>query len=516
MIRRFLIVLFLGVFLSNALPFGVRAETMSPNMAVQVCGAYRYDVERVIDGLLIKVTDGARVRSLFHRDVSADYGSQKTSVISGCDGISLALVEYDLIERYSHNETVFVIDPSGREPQRKNVGIVTKNANTTIDPEVFVPEHETERLKSFLSHPRMEQPVANPSLVYKKHIQVEKVDFLNDRRYAAFAQDGRVVYGTASSNWNTTVALDSRVCANGTTYVLYAKMFANGETEFTSTYPSNQYLIERSGKGHRTLIPIPYVQDAWRSLDTYPGVPELGRCFGEHVGLFFDKKILIVSPQTTSIDYLNPRTSLDTYAPEPSSSDQVSSRIMNLQDIRVSPAGYWIPGRILRGNEGVRGSGAILLLNTQGSVTRLRPAYYRDMRQYPVDTQMNFFLDPQGGKNTTVQLILPGSDAHGDEVESYHEETNGIYHEVARNDAHWQKRVYTKYPFTPLYVSADKGGLTIKSHFLKQPMLLHGLPNTPYSLQWYRVGPLELDGTRKVWYAFSVNGNTQTWFAVVR
>src|SRR3989344_2965829 len=117
---------------------------------------------------------------------------------------------------------------------------------------------------------------------------------------------------------------------------------------------TKQYLIERSGKGHRTLIPIPYVQDAWRSLDTYPGVPELGRCFGEHVGLFFDKKILIVSPQTTSIDYLNPRTSLDTYAPEPSSSDQVSSRIMNLQDIRVSPAGYWIPGRILRGNEGVR------------------------------------------------------------------------------------------------------------------------------------------------------------------
>jgi hypothetical protein len=345
-------------------------------------------------------------------------------------------------------------------------------------------------------------------------VQPEKSDLLHSKQYAVFAQNGAELRNT-SSNWNTTVALDSRVCANGIAYVLYEKQFAEEDTE-TSAYPAKQYVIERSGEGRRSIVPIPHVDGDWRDPDRSLEAPLFGDCFDRNVGLLVNGNIVMITPHDSHVDYRASDRTMTTYQYETGESSEGPYQYRHDYTIRKADYGYWIPGRIYRTADSVEGSADISFLSAGGSSFKRKPVFFRDIRQYPVNTTMTFLLDPQDYLKVIVELSVPSTVKDQSDTVTYFKETNHVYQETTKEGLSWETPFPWDNRFTPLYVSAEQNAIVVKSYFFEQSLMLHAFPGRSPVLQWYRVGPLERDGTRKVWYAFTVNGHTQTWFAVVK
>ncbi|MFH1077773.1 MAG: hypothetical protein V1745_00610 [Patescibacteria group bacterium] len=395
--KRFLITLVI-VATSGLLGASSRAETTAYNQDTQTCGAYTFEVTRLVDGFFFRVTDGTRLRTIFHRDPyqpSSVY-SNTSAVVASCttDG-ALAIVDSHSA-KYSIQKTISLLDPRLDPLQIKQFGSQTtvQRFGDLQDAVTTIPAERATDVANLLAMPTMPWTIDRTGLVGKKRVAPEASNILNDRSF--FVHDGGdgIERRLADSNWNSTMAVDSVVTDTGIAYVLYVKHFAASDTP-TSTSPSVQYVIERSGDGRRVLIPVPHVADDWKNysnLWTSGGV-RLVTTSGDDAALLVGTRVTMVTGQTSFVDALDPAT---------------STAVVD----------------------------------------------YASIHDY-------------------VQM-------------------------------------------TGLYVAAERDGLVLRSFYLKKPMLLHGLTGTSFVLDWYRIGPLEKDGTRKVWYGFTANGATQTWQAIVR
>lgn len=493
-----------------AFTFSTHAENQVSNQTVLTCGKYRYDVNRYVDGFLINVTDDSRTRTMFYRDPFASrsaYGEEissvmytqpYSSVIRECSDDALPIANRS-IGKYGYGNKINLIDPTQNALRSKELGTQWSSKFTEIIE--TTPADAAAQMDLLLSKPKDVWAVTRTNLVRKQPIPAEKSDGLNDKSYYMFDAKGNVVRKTATSAWNTTLATDSVECTNGVTYVLYAKHFAEANTA-SSTSPAIQYMIERSGDGKRMLIPVPYADGSWR-VPGYDPMPYFGRCFGKSAGIYARGRVSIVSDKTPFVSYLNPKTSI--------AADYSNS------ELYFDGSAYYDEGIIWLNEIGIQGDASLLTLNANGTVTKRKPVFFRDLRQYPVGSGMKFRKDPKDPKKIVVLLSIYNNNPDLTVVK-YFLESSGTYTEVSRSEQEWVPREYNwDETGTPLYVSADTDMLTVRSFFLEKPMLLHGfLPGTAYTLLWHRVGPLEQDGTRKIRYAFTSNGRIQTWLAVVR
>jgi hypothetical protein len=364
---------------------------------------------------------------------------------------------------------------------------------------------------------RLYEPLAE---IRSKARLANQSDMLNDRSYYVFGANGSPVRRIAPSSWNSILGERELHC-DDVTYTLYQKQLA-AEPTAASTYPSIQYVVERVRGTSRKLIPVPHVDQSWKR-PLKPGAllnVGLEACLGGNavlnvvasdevknaLGETYPKDILhfmVITPNVTYVNYLdkNKTISADTYS-----------------DGR-SPGRYFIAGAIFRTDEGVGGDATLAEVLENGTVVRSKPAYFRDIRQYPVGTRMTFYRH-RDTDQFVVQLSAP--DRHYSELgarwthEVYVFE-NGQYQKVP--DVNYVHQILPpEYPsdFRPIYVAAQKDMLTLKSYFLERTTLLHYLPGKTFTLDWYRISPVAKDGSQKVWYAFTTDGRQQTWVATIR
>ena len=485
-----------------ALTPAAHAQNLGFNVSRHVCGKYTFDVTRVVDGFQIRVADGVRTRMTFYPDVYQNQTPyfRSSSIISGCYGNDLAISKKGIAKYYS-NQTINLIDPTGTYLQTKTLA----SRDNFASPPVTTPLSASSTMDTLLSQPTDPWSITRPGLVSKQRIAPELPSILNDKSYFVFNNKGGITRKTAASNWSTTFAQGSTICNGNVSYVVYAKKFADADSS-TSTFPAVQYIVERSTPGSRKLIPVPYADGAWRdpmkSITAY-----FGSCFGENVGFFTNyTNVSMLSGKTAFVNYLNPKKSINT-----------------LNSIFETATGYYQPGLVWSqtdssGRVTYNGDATIRILNSTGTVTTRKPLFFQDIHSYPVWTNMEFRLDPKDPAAVdVVRLLQPTNDSSNPVTISYFQAMSGTYQAVTRDEyTDWKPPVYQWQDATPLYLSADKGALTVRSYFLTQSMLLHNFPNTQYTLLWNRIGPLEQDGTRKIWYAFKSNGVTQTLLARVR
>lgn len=473
------------------------------------CGAYHYDIRRITDGFFVTAVDYGRTRTILYRDVIAPSSlpGDTTNVISGCADASLAFV-HSVRYRYGSSQTVDVIDPTG--PYLRIVTIGTKTTSTVGDPNTRVSVSPVEReqlINELLSRPTEYWTIEHTELVTKSRTAVESPNILTDKSFFVFDGKGGYIKRNADSSWNTVLAVDTAFCANGTTYVLYEKIFHEWNTS-TSTSPNIQYVIERSGNGPRTLIPVPYVDRSWQSsingssvFSSSHGFAEFGACMGANASVIVRadratsaNRVTLITPQTTFVDYMSPARSIEAGY--------------------IDANGMFSPGRLYYNpNSGVTGSSVISELHPDGTVTQRKPLYFRDITSYANGALYDFRRDSTDPSRITVVVEVWSGPEQGI---AYYMETDGAYLPVRRQSTSWRSIWGADNSGTGLYLSAEKDMITVNSFYLSKPMLLHYLPNTAYTLNGYRIGPLELDGTRKIWYELTVHGKKEMWFARVR
>lgn len=486
-----------------------QAATLPFNTTVHVCGDFHFDIMRVVDGFQIKVTDGARVRTIFHNDVfgASMINPMVSSINTGCYGKSLAIVDR-ISSKYGSSATVSLLDPSLDPLQIKELGTrryASVAFESSHDP-ITIPPQASAQMDELLSREADPWYITRTGLVSKKSAVVEKSDMLNDRSYYVFDGQGGIVRRLANSSWNTVAAKDVMVCG-GVAYVLYAKELAEINTA-TSSYPAEQYIIERSGQGTRKLIPVPYKDGAWKDLNKYQVNnlyvrPYFGRCFGEAVSLFNQYRITMVSGTSRFANFLDPRFSIADWDPK------TGVKAYSYQN------GYFTPGKIWSDANSVQGSSVIKTLDANGRVIKIKPPYFKNIKSFDAGTMMEFGLDPEYPDKAAVSLTEFCRSCAVTLVKSFYRQTNKGYEKIPGGDSFWIDAESVKANMTPLYLQADNTGISVRSYFLNQPMLLHGIASK-FSLLGYRIGPLERDGTRKIWYTFKADGRVQRWMAVVR
>ncbi|MBU0540236.1 hypothetical protein KKF59_01015 [Patescibacteria group bacterium] len=489
--RKTFFVMLMGVWiLSFSIP--VVAAQVTSSDTFKKCGAYSYNIKRVVDGFQIRVTDGARVRTMFYRDVISGNGvtGSESNVMSECEGSSLVFLDRTY-GKYSQSYTVKFLDPTQDSLRINALDTVTSVNYGTVE----MKSKNIAQIDAIMSKPQDKWEILKTELVQKQRIPAEKSDMLNDQSYYVFDGKGGITRKMSKSLWNTTLAEGVVVCDNGIAYILYAKQFAD-IFDASSTRPAVQYVIERSGDGNRKLIPIPFVDGSWGSYGWNDLSVGFGACIGENASVFVNERVSIVSGKTIFVDHKNPTTSL---APS-----YFGNSYYSVENIWRYPDGS------------IKGDATIKTLNPDGTVTEKKPVFFQDLRKFSVGTSMQFRKDPRDESKIVVRIAQPRDNYDEPQVVKYYLESSGIYSEVSRVESEWKWPNYADDYMTPLYVSAEKNMLVVKSFFLKKPMLLHVLPTENFTLLWQRIGPLELDGTRKVWYAFKINGKTQTWLATVR
>ena len=483
-----------------------------PSSSSHDCGKYHYAIQRAVDGFSIRVTDGARSRSIFYPNVYASdsvYQHPLAEIVSRCSGDNLLIADY-AYGRYGHSTRLSLIDPTKDELTFREAAGLYANTATSNASSGTSTTGEYDKYTDFFSAPVDGLSVKSAKLVSKSRIASQN-DALNDRSFYVFSGSG-TVKRLADSSWNTTLARSVANCPDGTSYTLYEKQFAERNTA-DSKFPASQFIVERVFKGVRKLMPIPYIDSFWK----YPGATlnvSFKGCYGGNMvldvrdGFFwsvmenrkpFDSMTMLTS-QTQYADYLNPKKS-------------IMSSVVNL--IQYDGANYYQSGHLERVTQGIDGSAVIRTLLADGSIKVTTPIYFKSLLYYPVGSGMFFSKYPLDRNKIVIEL----SPAAGSKSEYY------IYQNGAYVDADIAG-VRTVIPdramedgfsnFTPFYISPAKEGLAFKSYFVPQGLLLHGTGNTRFQLKWQRVGPLEKDGTRKIWYSMTLNGRPQTWLATVR
>ena len=491
------------------------ATKAAQTITTRDCGPYHYDIRRITDGFFVTVTDSGHVRTILYRDVigpSSVFGS-KSNVITGCADASLAFVDA-LNYKYGKSDVVKAIDPTGTYLRLVTIGWQSTSWIGDLSNRIKIsPASSASLITELLSRPTENWIVERTELVGKTPTAIESANMLNDRSFYVFDGKGGYIKKTANSSWNTTQAIDTALCSNGTTYVLYQKMFAETNTP-TSTFPNVQYIVERSGNGPRTLIPVPYVDGSWQaemlgaSIFSQNKPIYFGSCMGASASLNvhwrvmtanpiefkYTTRVAMITPTTTVIDYINPSRSIE-------AGYKAANSIISQGALHYYPS------------SGITGSSIISELHADGTVTQRKPIYFRDITSYGDGVSFYFRLDPIEPSRITLAVKTWSGP---NESYKYYMETNGVYQEVDRSENSWATSEVFAEQGTHLYLSADKDMITVRSFYLAKPMLLHYLPNTAYTLNWYRIGPLELDGTRKVWYELTVHGKKEMWFARVR
>jgi hypothetical protein len=488
--------------LLSVLPASTHAQ--ESNVYQITCGDFRYTIHRVLDGFQIAVQDGSRIRTIFYTDI---FGSTIETravahVVQGCVGDRMAIHSVSYPGRYSQDNAIELIDPSGPSLRIQHVG-----TNTTVSyrispaPSYSGPPPNTQ-LMDLLNRPTVDWSLDRVTVVQKNQISPEKADFLNDNRYAVFDARAGIVFKRANSNWNTVVARDALVC-DGISYVLYEKQFADAINSPTE-YPAVQYVIEKSGIGGHRLIPIPWKDHSWRySL----APPQLLRCNGTRASMFVDSeessgefpRILVFSGDEAFIDMRDTRHAINA-----DGSDYFNEY------------GFFRTAKIQYTPTGVEGTTTVMQLLNDGRVIERRPVFFRDIRVYPIGTSMEFTLDPRNPSQTMV--IVHTSSVTEDDLPttSFYVEQQGSYVQVDRSRLEWRHVRESYKDVTSLYVTPQQGKMVVKSWFLKESAVLHDFGRASVHQRWQRIGPLELDGTRKIWYGVTVNGQVQTWKVVVQ
>ncbi|MFA4954148.1 MAG: hypothetical protein WC641_02460 [Patescibacteria group bacterium] len=483
-----------------------------PSSSSHDCGKYHYAIQRAVDGFSIRVTDGARSRSIFYPNVYASgsvYRHPLSEIVSNCSGDYLVIADYSY-GKFGNITRLSVIDPTKEKLSFREVANLSLEYVSQDRAYATTTTGEYEKYVDFFSAPVDGLSIKGAELVSKSRIASQN-DALNDRSFYVFSGSG-TVKRLADSNWNTTLARSVANCPDGTNYTLYEKQFAERNTA-ESKFPASQFLIERVSKGVRKLMPIPYIDGFWK----YPGATlnvSFKGCYGGNMvldvrdGFFwsvmenrkpFDSMTMLTT-QTQYADYVNPKKS-------------ISSSVVNL--IQYDGANYYQSGHLERVTQGIQGSAVIRTLLADGSIKVTAPNYFKSLLYYPVGSGMFFSKYPLDRNKVVIEL----SPAAGSKSEYY------IYENGAYVDAD-VAGVRTVIPdraiqdgfsfFTPFYISPAKEGLALKSFFVPQGLLLHGTGKTKYQLKWQRVGPLEKDGTRKIWYSMTLNGKPQTWLATIR
>ncbi|MBU1032552.1 MAG: hypothetical protein ABII13_04400 [Patescibacteria group bacterium] len=491
-----------GVFASFSF-----AESQPDNLKVYTCGKYRIEATRIVDGFHFKITDGDRVRTVFYNDPNARGGSYEDHAVllTECYGDSVAIRD-TYSSRYHRNYIIHLINPNNDPLQIRLLGERTIELYRPSQPvESTEPVQATALMDDLLSKETDPWPVIKSELVSKKQIPNQEKDILNDRSFYVFDDNGGIETRTADSNWNTTIAKNrtsAMVCDN-VAYVLYEKRFASDNTA-TSTFPAIQYIIERSGDGPRKLIPVPYVDGYWNEA-RFTFYPWFNRCFGKNVIFHTNDRLTLISKDTNFTDYFNPKISIK-------ADSTVKWDFFNGQ--------YYNPGKIEFTDKGVEGSSIVSILKQDGSTRDRSPVYFRNIREYPLNTTMEFRIDPVAHDKIIVVVKQPCDDCDNYSKTSYFLETDGVYEQITREEIQWDWNEVDKtfsLRATPIYISAEKGAIALRGQTLDEPMFLHGFPkDMEYELNWYRIGPLEFNGTRKIWYSFTVDGKTQTWEARVQ
>ncbi len=479
------------------------AADSAPNATQRVCGAYRYDIQRIVDGFLIKVTDAERVRQMFYQDIFnvQNIFPTRTHFLSQCQGTTL-IAEQSASSTHGDMVNLQQLDPT--KPKLAFTDIFTRET----DPSGTITDTptSTSELEALLATPTDGWSNPSPTLITKIRIPTQN-DFAADRSYFIFSADHKsVIKKSTPSYWNNAWAQDSITC-NGVTYTLYDKRFAENDTT-TSTYPADQFVIERSTKQGSKLIPVPYTDGYWKKFKSL--FPALGNCYGKNIAVQVQSaienvdgslndidQVTLISDKTAFVDYLNPKTSI--------AYDLVTNHL------------YYKAGLIWHATDGIKGDATITTLNTDGSVTRKKPPFFQNLMDYPVGSSMEFRKDPQNDSNVAVILMQSSStDVLQPRTQSKFVETSGEYIEspnLVWNDAyanfHWGMQS------SPLYLSSEKTGLVVKSYPTPISLLLHGTGGKDYHLEWYRIGPLEADGSRKIRYAINIDNKIQTWSAVL-
>lgn len=479
------------VFLPN------RAQALGYNETAHVCGAYHFNVLRVVDGFQIRVSNGGKTRSLFYVDSFIDGGKKYSSVISGCIDDALAIIDRTS-GKYDEGLTVNLIDPTQNALQIRKLASRNRNTAQPSPTVVTTPADASSTLDILLAQPTDPWDITRPGLVKKQRIASEASNWLNDQSYFVFDAHGGMMKKTTNSTWHTSIATDSIQC-DRVSYVMYKKEFADMNT-VTSTHPAEQYIIERTTPTSRAFIPIPRPDGDWRARPADP-TPYFRECFGQNAALTIMNRMTMVTPKATFVDGFSPRTSIE---PEFRNGTYYQG------------GSIWLD-KDASGSVAVRGDATLRILHADGSITNRKPVFFRDIHQYEYPTSMEFRLDPT--EKTAINVILTQVHPGNNTETAVFQEHGGSYQSIDR-DPHmnWSDRDIFRFNLqpTPLYVSAENTKLALKSYFLTSSLLLHNLPNTKYTLLWNRVGPLEQDGTRKIWYSFRDKGMTQTWLATVR
>lgn len=364
-------------------------------------------------------------------------------------------------------------------------------------------------------------------------------DALNDRSYYVFGTYGNVVKKIAPKSWGTTFGERQLKCGNAK-YTLYRKQLMEANFS-TSTYPAVQYMIERTEGTNRRLIPIPHVDQSWklrRTPDNQSWEPgerslwyvALDGCVGSNAAVnatYYGRGTLpsgqpvsetytrgaLVTANTSFIDYFNNSKSIGETKEEP------------YKILTTHPQGITIYGTLEKWGGQVSGDATLTELKANGSIVRTKPPYFRDIRQLPNGTTMRFTRHPVTSQ-FVVELAVPDQDyrsidgTYNTQVKWTYElyvHENGAYRLIPeRSYAYQLAPTDTTRVAKSIFVSKEPTFLAFRSYFLTRVTQLHGLGGKPYTLDWYRIGALEPNGSFKVWYAFTVDGRQQTWLTTVR
>lgn len=343
---------------------------------------------------------------------------------------------------------------------------------------------------------------------------------LNDRSYYAYDSSNHVVRYVSASQWNTTVG-NGKITCGDTTYALFEKQFADKnayEANRLLAYPVRQYMLEIRRGTNIKAIPLPHDGKAsWQTL-------------GANIIGCVQNRALIESVYTTQGPNSEYKSVYRSTVVDPTdTSVQLHSSTKTFPTsgwyrVMQSPAYLWAQTAYLYKSSitgEISGEATISAITKDGKLVTIKPPFLKPISNDVYGGSMQFSLDRSGNV-----IVYHSSYASKYELSTtkYYRYNGSAYQEISEEDFNTSKtNVFETAPFagTDLYLQQDGTRIALKSYYLerylqKQAFLLHDFGSSSMSLNWYRIGPLENNGTRNIRYSVTVNGRTQVWNATVR
>lgn len=352
--------------------------------------------------------------------------------------------------------------------------------------------------------------------IVSKNQTYEGTNNLNDRSYYMYDSSNRVIRYVSPSNWNTTIGLQKITCGD-TSYAVFEKQFADRYADNSKlNYPARQYMLEI--KRSSGIKAIPFAHDGKRSW-TSQAVGIRG-CIQNH---------LLVE---TSYSYVRPDGAFESKY-QTTVVNATDSSVQSRNTTRTSNGSGWTKvdnsnsyawgttASIYKSSQNgeVSGDTTIHAIANDGRFQSVKPPFFKRLADSPGGSSMTFSLDKSGAIMVSHFELLSSLTYQ----QKYYRYDGSMYREITASDYENRSSRYEAGPpaGTSLYLQKDGSRIALKSYFLERSQgiktsLLHDFGSTNARLNWYRIGPLEKNGTRNIRYSVTVNGKTQTWNAIVR